>query len=225
MWHFGRQNFGIYSFVAGGNRSGPISQAERRYFNLLPVSIVPRVLTLYPDVGLSGAPARIADNASVAMCVACAALAIFIIASEKNVRRDWQRTLALILGFVFFMPAMLSSNAAIALAFFAHPIQYVIMMLYLAADRKQGLQMLRVALLFLSGVSLWALLTYFQAVSLPAFLAVAYGATQAHFLVDAGLWKLKLPKRRAAILESYDFLFHQDIRAKAGASLLTAKTP
>jgi hypothetical protein len=207
MWHFGRQNFGIYSFVAAGNRSGPISQAERQYFNLLPISIIPKVLTLYPDVGLTGIYAQAANYLSAAMSIGCAGLAIWIIASETKVREDWQRMLALLMGFLFFAPAMLSSNPAIALSFFAHPVQYIIMMLYLAADRKQRFQMLRVALLFFSGISLWAVLTYFQAVSMPMFLAIAYGATQAHFLVDAGLWRLKLPKQRAAILESYDFLF------------------
>jgi hypothetical protein len=213
MWHFGRQNFGIYAFVAGGNSSGPISQAERQYFNLLPISIVPKVFTLYPDVGLSGAYAQIAGNLTIAMSAACVALAVWIIASEKNVRNDWQRLVALLMGFVFFAPTMFSSNAAIGLTFMAHPIQYVIMMLYLAADRKQGFQMLRVAGLFLAGISLWAMLTYFQTVSMPAFLAIAYGTTQAHFLVDAGLWKLKMPRQRAAILESYDFLFNPGANA------------
>jgi hypothetical protein len=207
MWHFGRQNFGIYSFVAAGNRSGPVSQTERQYFNLLLISIVPKVMTLYPEVGLTGTLAQISNNLTIAMCLVCAALAVWIIATESNVRKDWQRTTALLMGFFFFLPTMLSSNAAIALTFFAHPVQYVIMMLYLAADRKQSFQMLRVALLFLTGITLWAVLTYFQPFAMPVYLAIAFGVTQAHFLVDAGLWKLKLPKQRAAILESFDFLF------------------
>jgi hypothetical protein len=207
MWHFGRQNFGIYAFVAAGNRSGPISQTERQYFNLLPISIVPKVMTLYPEVGLTGTLAEIANNLTIAMCLVCAALAVWIIVTEINVRKDWQRTTALLMGFFFFLPAMLSSNAGIALTFFAHPFQYIIMMLYLAADLKQSRQMLRVALLFLTGITLWAVLTYLQPVAMPVSLAIAFGVTQAHFLVDAGLWKLKSPKQRAAILESYDFLF------------------
>jgi hypothetical protein len=50
-------------------------------------------------------------------------------------------------------------------------------------------------------------LTYLSGSFALAFLALTYGITQAHFVIDAGLWKMKQPKQRAAILESYDFLF------------------
>jgi hypothetical protein len=218
MWHFGRQNFGIYAFVAAGNKSGPVTSVERQYFNLLPIAIIPKVLTLYPDVGFTGHWAKVAVNVTIAMSVASAALAVWIYATEANVRKDWQRSLALFMGLFFFLPAMLSSNPGIALSFFAHPVQYVIMMLYLAADRKQSYQMLRVTCLFFTGIVLWAALTYFQVVAMPVFFALAYGITQAHFIVDMGLWKLKLPKQRAAILESYDFLFNPDAAKLRGAS-------
>ncbi len=175
MWHFGRQNFGIYSFVAGANQSGPISQLERTYFNLLPLSILPKILTLYPNTGLSGRYTTLANALTLAMISICIGLAALIIIREKNIRRDKQRAIALLMGLAFFLPTAFSSNSAIALTFFAHPAQYVVMMIYLAGDRKQGSIVVRLGLLAATGFGLWAVLTFFHTAAMPIFLALSYG--------------------------------------------------
>src|SRR5208283_1048785 len=87
------------------------------------------------------------------------------------------------------------------------PLQYIVMMLYLAGDRAQGQTLLRVGAVLVTGVGLWAVLRYTQSLT-PVYLALAYGFTQAHLLIDAGAWKLKLPRQRAIIGDSFDFLLH-----------------
>ena len=208
LWHFGRQNFGLYSLVAAGNRSGAVSYLERSYLNLLPLAAIPKSLTLYSDIGL---PAEIAGYfVSATWALACVGVAMLaaILVTRPNVVADKERLVALLLGLGFFAPTVVSNNPAIALTFFAHPVQYIIMMLYLAGDRKQGAILLRLCALIFTGMALWALLYYLNGASITSgYLAVAFGVSQAHFLIDAGAWKLKMPAQRAIITESYDFLF------------------
>jgi hypothetical protein len=210
IWHFGRQNFGLYSFVAGANRSGPPTSAERFYFNLLPVAAIPKALTLYTQVAVPALITPTLELISVILTLACAVLFTWIVLMTPGVRTDWQRIVSLILGFAFFLPTIVSSNPAIALTFFAHPIQYIVMMVYLAGDRKQGRTIFRISVLLVSGIGLWGILTYLQnSGTIAVYSALVFGITQAHILIDSGAWKLKVPKQRAIITESYDFLFRQ----------------
>jgi hypothetical protein len=212
IWHFGRQNFGIYAFLAASNKTGAVSKLERIYFALLPVAVVPKALTLYPHIGLQGGYALAATIMTAALCIVCAGMGVVIL---RAVQHDRQRVIAILLGYGFFVPTMISSNAAVALSFYAHPVQYVIMMMYLAGDRKQGDVLKRIGLLLAIGFGFWAGLTFLSGKLSIAFLALTYGITQAHFVVDAGLWKLKLPKQRAAILSSFDFLFSGDRKVQS----------
>lgn len=223
LWHFGRQNFGIYSFVAVGNKSGPVTQLERYYFGLLPIAAVLKAWTMYSQIGLTGPIVPALLSLSYALFAVCGGMLAAILVLQPNVRQDWQRVTALLLGFAFFAPTIISDNPAVALTFFAHSAQYVIIMLYLAGDRKQGSLMLRYAILLFSGLSLWAFLTTLQPWLLPLYLAVTYGISQAHFLIDAGVWRLKMAPQRAIVAESFDFLFGGAVKPKTvPASALAA---
>jgi len=207
LWHFGRQNFGIYAFDAASNKSGQITKLERLYFSALPIAVIPKAVVLYQQNSFPEWVSAAANGLSMALSLACAGLGLWIL---RTITCDRQRVIALLLGFVFFLPTMISSNSAIALTFYGHPLQYIIMMMYLAGDRKQGMPLQRFGVLLLVGFAFWAGLTALSGSYSVTFLALTYGITQAHFVVDAGLWKLKLPKQRAAILESYDFLFEPE---------------
>jgi hypothetical protein len=213
LWHFGRQNFGIYAFLSASNRSGAVSVLERNYFSLLPIAAIPKALVLYPQIGLTPAAARVAEFSSFALTAACFVIAVII---ALRVRHDRQRVIAICMGLLFFLPTIASSNPLVATAFYAHPVQYIVMMAYLAGDKKQGPVGYRLGVLTAAGLGLWVALTYLSGSYGLAFLALTYGLTQAHFVVDAGLWKMKQPKQRAAILDSYDFLFSNPSYSQSG---------
>lgn len=207
LWHFGRQNFGIYSFVAVGNRSGRVSQLERWYFALIPVAGILKAWTLYPQIGMTGDIVPILRVAAWAAFAGAVAMLCAILYLYPSVRSDWQRLVALVLGAIFFAPTLAFDNPAVALTFFAHSAQYIIMMLYLAGDRKQGSTMLRYGALFLGAITLAGGMALLQPAFMPMYLAIAYGISQVHFLIDAGVWRLKMAPQRAIIAESFDFLF------------------
>ena len=205
LWHFGRQNFGLYAFVANANRSGAPTLIERAFFSLLPVAAIPKALTIYPDIGL-GEIIPWLVGVSWALAFLCGGLLLAIL-RDRRIRADWQRCLALALSVGFFLPTLLSSDPAVALAFFAHPLQYIVMMLYLAGDRKQGRLLPRFAWLVTTGVALWAAIHFTQGPFAGLSLALAFGVTQIHILVDAGVWRLALAPQRRIVADSFDFLF------------------
>lgn len=206
--HFGRQNFGLYSFVAAGNRSGAVSSLERAFFSLLPIAAIPKAWTLYSEIGVGPNWVPWLDCLSIGLAAVCVVM-LGLMLSRRALWADPQRVTALILGTAFFAPTVVSSNPAIALTFFAHPLQYIIMMLYLAGDRRQGRMAVRFGLLIATGIGLWGLLSYTQSTLTTAFLALSYGLTQAHLLIDAGVWRLRQPAQRAIIADSFDFLFRK----------------
>jgi hypothetical protein len=49
LWHFNRQNYGLYAMFLRSEGQKPMSPLERKYFDYLCVGAVPVALTLYPD--------------------------------------------------------------------------------------------------------------------------------------------------------------------------------
>jgi hypothetical protein len=177
MWHLGRQNFGIYALVAGG-----ASEAERFFFDLLAVAAMPAMLTLY-------IPGAIALDAAaflrvLSLLLMAYAVVIFGFLCFANLG-DWRKLIALFLGLAFWLPTVIGTNPAVALTWFAHPFQYLIMVAWVSGRR--GWVELAVAAGYALG--LWALLTgLYSAGALLAFSALTYGISQAHFLIDGEVW-------------------------------------
>jgi len=193
LWHLGRQNFGLYALVAGG-----ASDAERFYFDLVAVAAIPAAMTLYIPGALSPEVAVFLRILSY-LLMAYAAL-IFLALSAYYVRMQWRtpgrywirrlspfrRVVALFLGMAFWLPTVIGTHPALALTWFAHPIQYLVMVAWVSG-RKSALDL---AVAGGYAVGLWALLTGLQSAgALLVFSALAYGVTQAHFLIDGDVWK------------------------------------
>ena len=209
MWHLGRQNFGLYALVAGG-----ASEAERFFFDLLAEAAMPAMLTLYIPDAL--APDAAAFLRVLSLLLMAYAVLLFICLTVGYYReavaagrtrsvvsqgaecnggaeiqtvascRYWSRPTALFLGLAFWLPTVISTNPAVALTWFAHPFQYLIMVAWVSGRR--GWVELAVAAGYALG--LWALLTgLYSAGALLAFSALTYGASQAHFLIDGEVWR------------------------------------
>jgi hypothetical protein len=178
MWHLGRQNFGLYALVAGG-----ASEAERFFFDLLAVAAMPAMLTLYIPGAFS--PEAAAFLRVLSLLLMAYAVVIFGFLCFAN-SGDWRRLIALFLGLAFWLPTVIGTNPAVALTWFAHPFQYLIMVAWVSGRR--GWAELAVAAGYALG--LWALLTgLYSAGALLAFSILAYGVSQAHFLIDGEVWR------------------------------------
>ncbi len=181
LWHLGRQNFGLYALVTGG-----ASEAERFYFDLLPVAAMPAAMTLYIPAALSpDAAAFLRVLSLLLMAYAVVIFAALLWAMIGN-SGGWRKSAALFLGLAFWLPTVIGTHPALALTYFAHPFQYLIMVAWVSGRRGA----LGLALGAGCAIGVWALLTGLQSVgALLAFSALAYGISQAHFLIDGEVWR------------------------------------
>jgi hypothetical protein len=94
---------------------------------------------------------------------------------------DWRRLVALFLGLAFWLPTVIGTNPAVALTWFAHPFQYLIMVAWVSGRRGWGELAIAAGYALLTGL--------YSAGALLAFSALAYGVSQAHFLIDGEVWR------------------------------------
>jgi len=122
---------------------------------------------------------------------------------EPRLRESMWLTGALVVGIAFFLPAVVFSSSA--LAFFpyaiAHGAQYILMMTVVSGRSSRGWWAL--ATMCAVAVGLGYLMNLMAAWPL---LLIAGGLTQAHFLIDAKVWRLREPRQRAIMNQRFDFL-------------------
>lgn len=227
--HYGRQNVGVYSFaaLAGGWRPLP---AERRALDLAAVCAV---LGTFKILAREIAPEALKgffDILSGFGALAFAGVVIFSVSVYLEHRRDFtlDRTVCFFTLVLFFLPLFLSHD--INVAFFsyaiAHGTQYLTFMAMLSLDlgregrRAVSRRMIVVAgsLVLLGVAGAWAadlkaLALVDSSVILTGvldFLAgITVGTTIAHFVVDAGAWRLSRPSARRYVTERFGFLFER----------------
>jgi hypothetical protein len=119
----------------------------------------------------------------------------------------------------FFLPAYLSDNPLFLVTSWtvAHGLQYLVMLAFHAGGAvrgERGARTLRPAVIFgvslLTGVGLWLAADRMAGVAhvtmAKALFAVIMALTLAHYWIDAFLWRLRTPARRAWLARSYPFL-------------------
>jgi len=184
LWHLGRQNFGLYALVAGG-----ASDAERFYFDLIAVAAMPAAMTLYIPGALSADAAIFLHTLSLLLTaygVLIFAVLSWTLAFSVKTSGGWRKLVALFLGLAFWLPTAIGTHPALALTFFAHPIQYLIMVGWVSGRRS----MLDVAVAGGCAIGLWGLAAGLQSAGLLLlFSTLAFGVSQAHFLIDGGVWR------------------------------------
>ena len=200
FFHYQKQNLGVAALAAAALRVGPLSQTERRALvaaglagvaalvarpSLLQLPVKPVLALAFPAAGLAFA-------ASVAVGACCLVR-----------RRPAQRPLGLVVVYLtslaFSLPifAFRSPYAAVAGLTIAHGLQYLLLMGMVAAGGAGGAARLtRVAALCnvaLVGGALLAVAS--DRLAAPSATRVLFGlflgAVMAHFVVDAGLWRMR----------------------------------
>jgi len=212
--HFGRQGLGVLSLSAVGTKSGPTSNAERQLCRAAPVAGVLGAIVQIP--ALAGhewaEPVRLAGFAAM-LGVAAVALAM----AARQARRGAPPLRAAMLAMVglFFLPVyLLPAPYGAAAVGVAHSFQYALIVGYMAASRHRASpQQWRLPLgaLVLVYLALYLVLRIEgndQSTPLLAAATTAWmGIATAHFIADAGLWRLAQPFQRTALRERLPFLF------------------
>lgn len=217
LWHYQKQNVGVLSFIAAGTGSGPLSVWERR---TLAAAAVAGILGFFSlaRIGLGDWAPQFAVVHQLGAVVYLAVPVLFAIAVVKTpaLAACRLRLAFLALGASFFLPTYLFDDPMSATMGYAlaHGLQYVVFMGIVSVRRKAPITSL-VTLLGLSvlgAVLLNAAVTAPDIADLPYGLAiygVFVGVVMSHFVLDAGIWRLREPFQRGYMRERFSFVFNR----------------
>ena len=230
--HYGRQNIGVYSFawIARGWR--PESRERRALdlaaacgicgtFHVLARDVAPRaLLPVFEAFYWLGA-------------VGFLGVLIFSLSVYVKHRRDfsWTRTTFFFTLVVFFVPMFLSDNLDVAFFSYAiaHGVQYLAFMGVLSLDlgAREGRHGVSGRMVAVAASMVMLVFVGTRTADLKAFATVAaspilttmldflagvgLGTTIAHFVIDAGAWRLSEPSVRHYVTDRFGFLFERAV--------------
>lgn len=211
LYHYGRQNFGLMSFVCASERGKPLKSIERFAFGVAPVGAIlgAHNIAFKDAFGAAAQPSFMLGLALYAIAVAAALYAALV------VRRDEPfavRAYLLVL-ILFWAPTFLFTNYSQAIMGYAtgHALQYFLFMYFSAAGAERGARQ-GVILLGIGAVVGWAIIATAReheiwGPALQVMLGVELGIVMWHFIVDAGLWKMRYKWQREQVHRRFGFMF------------------
>ena len=214
-WHYQRQNFGVLAFVSSATDRVPVSRFEKLALDLAAVA---GMLALIKINALNAQTilAPFTDAIFLVACLAYAAVPFVIGAAvfkEPRLLGNKLRIGALVLFSAFYIPSFIFTDPISAVLGYAlgHGLQYLVFMTYVGASRPRPL--LAVGAVIALGIGGGFLLTYMtNAGSEPGALfkfifGMAVGTVMSHFVIDAGVWKLRHPFQRGYVRRAFPFVF------------------
>lgn len=229
-FHYGRQNLGIYSFASIAQGSGAPLKLEKVAIDLTTAC---GVLGTFRIMGMNVAPEYLRGAMDYLYRFGKFGYAAAIIFSIYVYAKNFQRTTLLKSVFfwtlvLFFLPIYLSNDINVTFLSYAiaHGLQYIIFMGIVSLGGEQGerARALRYRnALKLMGLVILVGLLFFHADTLRNFELVknnwllvrsfdflfgaVLGATMAHFVVDAGAWRLSQLPQREYMTKRFGFIF------------------
>lgn len=214
IWHYQKQNVGVLSFIAAGTGKVPLSIWERR---TLALSAVAGILGFFsvdkiPPASLSELFRQLHQ---VGLLVYALVPVTFCIALLKtpSLRTNAARLIFFTLGAAFFAPTYLFSDQASALVGYAmaHGLQYIVLMGFISARHGRADQLVKLLVIATFGGIILGNLSHMQSLAGIPYAMAAYGAfmgvVMSHFVLDAGIWRLREPFQRAYMREKFAFIF------------------
>lgn len=203
--HFQRQNLGLAALAAAAQRAGALTSGERRALAVAGIGGVGGLLTHHQLLGLA-IGSRLDALTPLAAAVFLGGAAGGLLALAGRDRRPGAFVAVYVFGLLFFAPVFLFDNAYAAVAglTIAHSWQYLLVMGHLARAPRPGRSPL-VAPAALLGICVVGGLLLASIAARPASSAllgramfgVYAGVVMAHFVVDAGMWRMRdeFPRR------------------------------
>ena len=214
LWHYGRQNIGVLSFVSNSAGGAKVTVIERRILNgaaLGGILGAYGVVSQFDKTAFAPYEKDIVQIGAFIYAIAiCGGLANFVNLLRR--KQPMSRCLFSLLLPLFFAPTFFFDDHLRAIMSYAiaHACQYFVFMYYLASgDNKKG----QTNVLLLASVAIlgWILIWLTRDSSLWGQLSgfmpgAALALIMWHFIIDAGVWQLRDPWQRNRIRERFSFL-------------------
>lgn len=228
FFHFAKQNLGMTALAAKMAGAPPLQAAERRALiasglagicalmarpALLQLRVDPRLGALFPP--------------SAAAMAGAVAAGVILLARRAPAQRPRGFCVMYLMGLFFSVPVVVfaSPYAAVGGMTIAHGMQYLLLVSLVAAGGPgEAGRALRLAVLCnvaLIGGAVLAVTSHLHSGGPAVRLAFgAYlGAVMAHFVVDAGLWRLRDPFPRAFLARRVPYLMRAAPAVRSGADI------
>jgi hypothetical protein len=215
LWHYQKQNVGVLSFMAAGTGSGPLSIWERRTLAAAAVAGILGFFSLF-KIGLADFAPQFAQLHQLGLAVYLLVPVLLAIAVLKTpaLRSSNLRLGYLVLGSLFFLPTYLFDDQMSATLGYAvaHGLQYLVFMGVVSVNRAKPIA----SLLLLVGIATLGALVLNDAIQAPDWSTSPYafaiygafiGTVMAHFVIDAGIWRLREPFQRGYMRKRFFFVF------------------
>lgn len=202
LWHYQQQNLGLAALAARATRRPPLTKADRRCIRATAVAGIFGLLAHPQVTQLVATPlppaARTAATAA-SWLLMTAALAT----TATRTRRPTAATAVRVLAVAFPLPLLLTTSpyAALGGMTLAHGLQYLLLVgLVLAGPRGTTARprlaestLILTGVLALAGALAAASHLHHGPSTTRAVFGVYLGVVMTHFVVDAGLWRLRDP--------------------------------
>jgi hypothetical protein len=231
-YHYQKQNYGILSFVAAATD------------RLRPTRLELFILQLSAWIGIVGLikPYNLARHTPIerysdlihqGAAYAFWAIPVLLLVSLQRspvLRRNPHRVVCLAAGGLFYVPTFLFSNPVAAISGYAmaHGLQYLVFMYFVGIAKPS--RTFRVALLALIALAVGSLLALTSGLTPlgkpPQFIFGCYlGLVMSHFVIDAGIWRLRDSFPRAYMGKAFDFVFARGQRLAERAAMPASLAP
>ena len=207
LHHFTKQNLGMLSFLLRAKRRPAVTRAERSMITLTGVAGILGFAPLYSNLpGIDDQARRLLWWLGL---LALGAAAVVLIRAWPS---DALRAAALSGIVLFYAPLFVykGGQTVTTIAYSTvHGAQYLLMAGHLAAGRSRLVAARWIAALAVLVVVAGQLLEETGGLAdggLRWLFGLGLGVTAAHFIVDAGLWRLREPDQRSWMRERFAFL-------------------
>lgn len=229
-FHYGRQNVGIYSFVSIATRGTPSDKYERIMIEL---GTYCGIIGTFKILGMAVAPTYLHGSFELLYQLGGVIFVAVLLASIVVYVRNLKQTTPLLTIFYFtlvcfFLPVFISTDMNVAFFSYAiaHGVQYILFMTVVSLNfEPEGLsKRFKIA----NAVKLFIIIAlvgfvFYRAVDLKGvefftanaslmrvvdfIIGAILGATMAHFVIDAGAWRLSQTLQRTYIGKRFAFVF------------------
>lgn len=220
MWqtyHYQRQNYGILSFFAAATDRIPVSKPERLALELAAIAgmlALIRIYSLSQQTILEPVVDQIFQAASFIYMLVPVVVVIAIF-SNKRLTRNPLRITGLILFSAFYLPSFIFSDPSAATLGYAlgHGLQYLVFMFFVGISRPRPILALTTvgAVGIAGGLVLTSMadgMGHGNMISRLLF-GLAIGVVMSHFVIDAGVWKLRYQFQRQYVRRAFPFVFNR----------------
>jgi hypothetical protein len=215
FFHFQKQNLGVTALAARAHRAPSLTKSERAVIIAAGIAGIAGLLGHPALLQVAGAPADdVLFYAGAGCFTASVLVGLWLLANRSPAERPVPYTVTFVTALLFFTPVFLfaSPYAAVAGLTIAHGLQYLLLVGMLAArpanhHRRWVSVLVFVDVAILLGLLLNHMSHMHDAAGLQrALFGVYLGLSAAHFVIDAGMWRLRDRFPRAFLTERLPFL-------------------